>query len=715
MKVLVSAYACEPGRGSEPGAGWNWAVAAASNHDVWVLTRENGRPVIERALGHEPVLSLHFAYVDLPAWARFLKRGGLGVRLYYVAWQLLAAREARRLHRAQRFDLVHHVTFANVWLPALVCLARAPFVLGPVGGGPRVPVRLYPALGARGVLADLAVRGARRLSRLSPLTWIGWRRAAVILVQNDETYQSLPRRYRHKAFVCPHSSVTDELQAVAERDVRDRRAVCAGRLVPWKGIRLAIRAIRLLPDWELLVIGDGPESGRLHRLARREGVDGRVRFAPWLPQADLWNELARAQALVLPSLRDDSPLIAAEAQALGLPVVAFDQGGPAVLARYPGTRLRLVPLGSESACVQGLAEALATLENEPPARNRPAFGLDRVARDVDAAYLLAAAPPPASDGRVRASPGPGWTGLPRPGAPRWTVPRGPRAAAMNAVFLYQPVTLQARLGWEAARLLASLGAFRLFPRSQAPPEDLERIVGAHLPPESMLAVASSNLPGRYTALVLGRERGELRAVAKVATDEAGRRALEHEARALRSVAASLTRPLAAPQLLAQGEGFVLLDAVRWEPTARPWRLPEEVAGALGRFYRCGSPDGAVGLAHGDVAPWNLLRCGSGWVLVDWEEARSDAPPFFDLFHFLVMSHALLGRPSRAVLLHGLHGQGWVGRVIRSYAAGAGLPAADAHRSFVTFLEASGRTLDAATRDGRAELTARRALLTAMTR
>ena len=40
MKVLLSAFACAPYRGSEPGVGWNWAMALAKYNDVVVLTRE---------------------------------------------------------------------------------------------------------------------------------------------------------------------------------------------------------------------------------------------------------------------------------------------------------------------------------------------------------------------------------------------------------------------------------------------------------------------------------------------------------------------------------------------------------------------------------------------------------------------------------------------------------------------------------------------------
>ena len=51
LKVLISAYACEPAKGSEPDVGWRWALQMARYHDVTVLTRTNNRPPIERALG----------------------------------------------------------------------------------------------------------------------------------------------------------------------------------------------------------------------------------------------------------------------------------------------------------------------------------------------------------------------------------------------------------------------------------------------------------------------------------------------------------------------------------------------------------------------------------------------------------------------------------------------------------------------------------------
>src|SRR5439155_25552362 len=122
LRVLLSAYACEPGAGSEPGVGWNWARQVSRSHEVWVLTRANNRLAIESALAEDPIDGAHFVYFDLPRWLRFWKKGQSGVRLYYYLWQVGSYCVARRLHRELNFHVVHHVTFVKYWMPSFLYL-----------------------------------------------------------------------------------------------------------------------------------------------------------------------------------------------------------------------------------------------------------------------------------------------------------------------------------------------------------------------------------------------------------------------------------------------------------------------------------------------------------------------------------------------------------------------------------------------------------------
>ena len=102
LRVLLSAYACIPGWGTEPGVGWHTARLMARHHDVWVLTYAGFRRAIEAELAERPVPGLHFVYHRLPLEdSRFVEDGnwrtGLAEQAHYYAWQVTGADVARRL------------------------------------------------------------------------------------------------------------------------------------------------------------------------------------------------------------------------------------------------------------------------------------------------------------------------------------------------------------------------------------------------------------------------------------------------------------------------------------------------------------------------------------------------------------------------------------------------------------------------------------------
>jgi Phosphotransferase enzyme family len=316
----------------------------------------------------------------------------------------------------------------------------------------------------------------------------------------------------------------------------------------------------------------------------------------------------------------------------------------------------------------------------------------------------------------------GWVALPRPGrgtpspsaphyVPQLILPRGPRAAVAAALYAYHPCTTKARLAWKAARRLGGLGGFHLVPRRGAPPPEVVERLAPYLPPRSTIAVAESDHPGRLVALIVG-ERGDCHGLAKIATDSAGRSALDNEGRALDSLAKLMPPPLSAPRLLARDTGLLLLEPVRWVPRRNPADLREEVARALGAFFGADG-DGEWGPTHGDFAPWNLLETQGGWVLVDWEEARDRDRPFFDLFHYLFMAHQNLAAYSREDFLDGLEGKGPVGRAIAAYAEGADLRDMDLRELLVFYLRSSGERLDLESPDGRSDYRARQRLLSVL--
>ncbi|GHD99140.1 glycosyltransferase [Streptomyces alanosinicus] len=105
---------------------------------------------------------------------------------------------------------------------------------------------------------------------------------------------------------------------------------CVGRLVATKRFDVAVRALALLPaDVRLLLIGAGPEAGRLHRLAGELGIADRMLMTgellggpdPGQGAPDLPSVLSALDALAAPALEETFGLAALEALAAGLPVL----------------------------------------------------------------------------------------------------------------------------------------------------------------------------------------------------------------------------------------------------------------------------------------------------------------------------------------------------------------------------------------------------------
>ena len=102
-----------------------------------------------------------------------------------------------------------------------------------------------------------------------------------------------------------------------------------GRLVEDKGHVYAVRALAGVSDVEpgarLLIVGEGPEEGRLREEARRLGLERRVLFLGF--RAGVLGLLKACDLFVLPSLEEGLPVTVVEAMACALPVIASDVGG----------------------------------------------------------------------------------------------------------------------------------------------------------------------------------------------------------------------------------------------------------------------------------------------------------------------------------------------------------------------------------------------------
>ena len=127
------------------------------------------------------------------------------------------------------------------------------------------------------------------------------------------------------------------------------------RLHPWKGIDHLITAMSAMPELRLIVVGDGPDLGRLQGLAQALG--DRVRLMGYRPRRDVLRLMAAADALVLYSGYEGLSHTLLESLQLGTPVLASDRGGNPELVQH-GVNGLLVPYVDLGALRQGIQQML---------------------------------------------------------------------------------------------------------------------------------------------------------------------------------------------------------------------------------------------------------------------------------------------------------------------------------------------------------------------
>jgi glycosyltransferase involved in cell wall biosynthesis len=382
MRVLMFAYACLRSVGSEPEAGFNYLHAAASRHEVTVVTHSVYADDLRRACHEGALPPVTIVAIDTPLVTRkAMGRVGVG-HLDYFAWQLRARRRLRQ--RVGNFDVVHHVTFGADWMPSVALSFRGlPAVWGSVGGCAPFPWQLIRYLPAGSLAGEITRQLLTRLLRL----WV--RRQVVssrclVIAKNRETAAYF-QRIGADVLVNPHVVVLPR----PARDAADRlpsarrRAIFVSKLVAWKGPLLAIHTLaQLQPDWLLDFYGAGPIRERASRLAKRLGVDHRVTFHGRVPKAEVLSAMQAADVLLFPSMRDTSPMPVAEAGWAGCPVVCLDVAGPPILIR--GTTGAAVPIGRHIA--RRMAEAVEATHRHPPVDR---WNSAELAKSVDAWYRRA--------------------------------------------------------------------------------------------------------------------------------------------------------------------------------------------------------------------------------------------------------------------------------------------------------------------------------------
>lgn len=375
--MLISAYGCEPNKGSEQGVGWNWCLQLTSFAEIFVITRSNNQAGIENALPKEIANRISFIFYDLPDSIRRFKKKEKGLYWYYLLWQWGAYQTAKKLTQHNEFDYVMHLTFGSIWLPTFMHRLPVPFIWGPIGGGEAVPFRLIGTLPLLGRLIQYLRYLLIASISINPLIMGVVSKARIILARTEDTAKIIPHRYQSKVRVILETAMADDiLPATNKRNLDIQRdciqVIYTGRLIPLKNVATALHAIARAQSFgvniHFQIYGDGPLRSSLESLANSLGIRNNVEFCGVVSQDRVIQALCNSDVYLFPSLKEGGVWSLMEAMSVGLPIICVNTSGMATITD-DNSAIRIFPQTQEQ-MVEDFSQALLLLATSSELRNK---------------------------------------------------------------------------------------------------------------------------------------------------------------------------------------------------------------------------------------------------------------------------------------------------------------------------------------------------------
>ena len=343
MKVLLSAFECNPLLGSDPYVGWSWVSNMAKINEVYVLLRIDHKPYIDKYCAENSVdgyKNIHFIYLSSSNFFgkivyKFNRQ--LAVVGQYFIWQRSAYKAAKKLYKREKFDVVHVVSIADFRFPGYLWKLKIPFIFGPVGGAQETPKCLLDYV--KGHEKNEKIRSLmNRILVLLPNYKRALAHADLIYCSNSETESVIKKHIKKKNFYKVHKltelgindSYLKERKMLSHEKSQVVHVLISGRLIYRKGIELLLDAVSLLETkypYVIDIYGEGDQRQLLEKKVQAYKLENNVVFHGNVSFTEMQEQYKKADIYCLPSLRETTGTAVFEAMANKLPIIALNQNG----------------------------------------------------------------------------------------------------------------------------------------------------------------------------------------------------------------------------------------------------------------------------------------------------------------------------------------------------------------------------------------------------
>ena len=382
MKILVSAYAVSPIRGSECAVGWELTKGLGNYFDVTVLMcyeTPSGDKFYQElcdyfAVNGEvnnvkyipvsmPLFSKIFTYIhDIGFWPAYY--------LGYNLWQRKAYRYAKRLHSELNFDFVYQLNMIGFREPGYLWKLKIPFYWGPINGFHCIPFPFIIKMSLKNIFFQTLKHIFNYLQIKFSLRARKTAKVANLVFCVDRKAVDTIKRWGGKAILLQESALAKILFISSRKDYSSSdilKIIWCGMITPGKALDILLESLLYVKNLNfiLTIVGDGPEKKLLKKNFKE--IDNKIIWKGWLPRKEVLEEMKKSNILIHTSLKEGTPHVILESISTGLPVICHDTCGMGeIINNDNGFK---IPYYGRKSSVEALINLLNSILEQPEILN----------------------------------------------------------------------------------------------------------------------------------------------------------------------------------------------------------------------------------------------------------------------------------------------------------------------------------------------------------
>ncbi|MGN0225303.1 MAG: glycosyltransferase family 4 protein [Prevotella sp.] len=378
MKILINAYACSPGMGSEPGMAWNWCLHLAKHCELHIITEGEFRDKIEAVVPTLPQgKNMHFYYnpvggdniercekIRRMCW----NQGDWRFYKYYREWQWKTYLMAKEICSKEKIDILHQLNMIGFREPGYLWKLSEEtgirFVWGPVGGLKQFPMA-YTDDGGLKMKLFMKLKNFINIMQLKYDSRVdkALNQASLLISSIPDSYNAIKRFKGLESVIVPETGcfdVSDDAD-VPDRFLKTRmQIIWVGKFDFRKRLDIALKAVAQCHNRNVQLsvygTGTGSQISYYKRLSAELGIERQVVWKGNQSNELVKKAMSESDVFLFTSVSEDTSTVVLEAVSCGLPVVCFDAYG---MANVINDRVgRKVPLSNPNQSVKDFAKEI---------------------------------------------------------------------------------------------------------------------------------------------------------------------------------------------------------------------------------------------------------------------------------------------------------------------------------------------------------------------